>query len=165
MGMYQHTDFTGWSATDISPGYWDLWALEKYGFRNDDMSSAIIGENCKVYFYQHADYTGWRAGPIGPGSYSLGALQAYGFVNDDVSSAIIETSWGYKDDSAANKVAGRSSMMTLIGILGCIAVVVAAAIFAIKKVVKRAPAGGASTTANYGVLFTEDPEVAEPSAL
>merc|ERR1712146_158828 len=90
----------------------------------------------------------------GAGYWDYNAITSRGFRNDDMSSAIIYTSYGYKGDSSAKKVAPGPSTITIVGVVGCIAVVVAAAVFAVKKFVKRS-SGNAEEATKYGVLFQD----------
>jgi hypothetical protein len=84
--VYQHADFTGWSAVFGEEAF-DMDAFTGAGAVNDDASSVRVrGQDCKATFYQHAGFGGWAAGPFGEGDYDLGSLQEAGFVNDDMSS-------------------------------------------------------------------------------
>merc|ERR1711976_544602 len=60
--IYQHGDFTGWSAY-FTEGEYNGNKFQAVGARNDDASSIKVrgNENCCAVVYEHGDFSGWAA--------------------------------------------------------------------------------------------------------
>lgn len=81
--LYQHGDFSGWSA-GFSKGNYRHAAFIAKGARNDDVSSIKVPPGCKAVVYQHGDFSGWSA-TFNAGIYPYAAFISRGARNDDLS--------------------------------------------------------------------------------
>ena len=82
--VYQHGDFTGWSAA-FRPGEFTHDLFVAGGAKNDDASSLKVeGKNCVATAFEHGEFTGWQA-EFGVGEYDHDAFVAKGAKNDDMS--------------------------------------------------------------------------------
>ena len=86
--VYQHCNFTGWSA-GLGEGSYNLGALQARGFVNDDASSIQVAAGYEAVLYQHDNFTG--ASIVKSGNDSCLANDGF---NDSVSSIIIRPAGG-----------------------------------------------------------------------
>jgi hypothetical protein len=83
--VYEHGDFTGWSAS-FKPGEYNKANFKAGGAKNDDVSSIKVeGSQCEAHAFGKDNFNGWEA-KFEEGEYNHDAFVARGAKNDRMSS-------------------------------------------------------------------------------
>lgn len=72
--LYQHSDFTGWSAT-FTVGDYEIAEFLAAGAQDNDASSIKVNPGCQIIMYDGEDFSGWSA-RLGEGDHTLDDINA-----------------------------------------------------------------------------------------
>lgn len=108
--LFEHKNFGGYSV-NLGEGSYNISDLEKYGVKNDDITSIKISEGYQAYLYQHQDFNINNEDGLEKfidydntknGEISNVENVDVGFINDALSSLIVERKEGVIPDRKIN---------------------------------------------------------------